>query len=176
MHTLKLHTYQEKAVDFWLKNETVYYAVDTGRGKTIIALKAVEKIGEPALILGPIRPIYDTWPVEIKKWRMPFKHTIIHRRKTAGNLWEKNDLYLANFESLKIIYEHLIERQKKRLPMPFTTLVIDEGSMIKDPKRNRFDFLCAIRNAFKYVAILSGTPAPNTLANLWSQYRVLDKG
>ena len=173
---LTLHPYQGAAQTFWLQNPLAYFAVDMGLGKTAIVLHTLVQLRKPALIIAPIKPMYNTWPAEIELWNLPLTHTIIHGQKTALNLELQRDVYLANYESLHIVYDHVLELAKNKLPMPFDVLVIDEGSMIKNPDTRRFDYLEAMRNMFTHVAILSGTPAPNCLGDLWSQYRILDKG
>lgn len=173
---MKLHQYQERAINFWINNPSTYFAIDPGLGKTAIGLHTIERLQSPTLVLAPSKTIYNTWPDEIKKWNLDLSYTIIHRKESIPNLSLKCDVYLANYESLHLIYRHLLELSKKHLPMPFSVLVIDEGSMVKNRKTKRFDYLKAIRGIFSHVAILSGTPSPNGLQDLWSQYYILNRG
>ena len=55
-------------------------------------------------------------------------------------------------------------------------LVVDESSSFKNPRAKRFKSLRRVRGLFDRIVILTGTPAPNTLMDLWSQIYLLDGG
>lgn len=174
---LELTKYQRKGIAFWIAHPRTYYAVDMGLGKTAIVLHALCRLKQPALVVGPIRPIYTTWPEEIKKWGLPLTYTIVHGKDKLYNIQKKADVYLANFESIPFIYDYLVSLSKRRRPCPFSVLVIDEGSMIKAPNTQRLRYLEALRKVFPgYRAILSGTPSPNSLLDLLAQYYILTDG
>ena len=63
-----------------------------------------------------------------------------------------------------------------RIPAEYTDLIVDESSMYKSPASNRFHSLSAISGQFERVSILTGTPSPNGLVDLWSQIYLLDRG
>lgn len=174
---LRFHDYQIKGSDFWLANPRTYFAIDMGMGKTAIVLRSLTKIKQPALVVAPLRPVYTTWPEEIEKWNFPLTYTIIHGKDKAINIKKKVDVYITNYQTLPFIYDTLVELVKQKKPLPFNVCVIDEGSMIKSPKSKRVDYLRAMYSVFpKYRAILSGTPSPNSLLDLWSQYFILTDG
>ena len=54
MADLKLHAYQERAIEFCMDNPSTYLAVDMGLGKTAICLKLIERLKQPAMVLGPL--------------------------------------------------------------------------------------------------------------------------
>ena len=55
-------------------------------------------------------------------------------------------------------------------------LVIDESSSFKSPKSIRFKSLRKVQPSFDRVVLLTGTPAPNGLMDLWAQLYLLDRG
>lgn len=174
---MKLHDYQYKGSQFWIDVQRAYFAVDMGMGKTVMALHALTKLKRPALIIAPLRPVYTTWSEEIKKWNIPLSYSIVHGKNKETAIRQNVDLYITNFQSIPFIYNYLVSLTKKRKPFPFEICVIDEGSMIKSNKTQRFKYLDALRRAFpKYRLILSGTPAPNSLLDLWAQYYFLTDG
>lgn len=71
----QMHEYQDGiAVPFLLKNPFSALFVDLGLGKTIISLTVIADLldrieFERALVIGPVRVVYQTWPAEIPKWR-----------------------------------------------------------------------------------------------------------
>ena len=174
---MKPHEYQIRGKEFWLANPCAYFAVDMGLGKTLMTLLALKEIAKPALIIAPVRTIHTTWPEEIVKWGFDFEFEIIHGKDKAAALKRKADVYITNFETIPFIYDQLVSLVEQKKPLPFEVCVIDEGSMIKSSATQRFKYLKALRNVFpKYRLILSGTPAPNTLMDLWSQYYWLTDG
>jgi SNF2 family DNA or RNA helicase len=157
-----------------------YLALDMGLGKTAITLKWLEhvlKSCKGALVIAPLRTISTTWPDEIKKWTPGLTYTILHGSKKVENLHRKVDLYLMNYESLPWLFEALKHYHKATGKIPFKVLALDEGSMVKSHSTKRFKILKLLRPLFPdYMTILSGTPAPNNLLDLWSQYYLLDEG
>lgn len=174
---MKLHEYQKRGIEFWLKNPRTYFAVDMGLGKTAIALHVIAKLKKPTLVIAPLRTIYSTWPDEIKDWNLSLSYSIVHGKDKLWAIQQKCDMYLTNYQSLPFIYDYLVQQLKQKKPSPFEVCIIDEGSMIKSPSSKRIKYLDALRVLFpKYRTILSGTPAPNSLQDLWSQYNFLTDG
>ena len=58
----------------------------------------------------------------------------------------------------------------------FTNLVIDESSRFKDPSTKRFKALKKHLKGFQRRIILTGTPTPQGMQDLWSQVGILDLG
>ena len=173
----KAHKYQKKALEFSLKHPASYQALDMGLGKTLIALLWKINLQVPVLVVAPIKPMYNTWPAEIAKWVPDLTYQILHGPEKSIRLRKQADVYLINFEGLIWLEKELKKLFKQTKRIPFQAIVIDEGSAIKDPKTKRFKALSRLRNLFKKgKIILSATPSPNSLRNLWSQYFFLDNG
>ena len=175
---MELRPYQERAIDFWLKHKYVYFAIDMGLGKTAIALHTANQLGMRALVVAPLKVTYNTWPDEIKDWDLHGEISIdVLHGPNKNELFERGaQVHAINYEGLPWLYEKLFNMHKVGKEMPYKILVLDESTYIKDPKSNRFGYLSAMRDMFEYVANLSGTPAPNSLLDLWAQYYILDKG
>ncbi|MEG0319991.1 MAG: DEAD/DEAH box helicase, partial [Niameybacter sp.] len=80
------------------------------------------------------------------------------------------DIYVINRENVS----WLVERYKQH--WPFDMVVVDELSSFKSPKSKRFKDLKRVLPYIKRIVGLTGTPAPNSLMDLWSQLYLLDKG
>lgn len=175
---MKLRPYQERAIDFWLKHKRVYFAIDMGLGKTAIALHLVNQLNLRTLVVAPLKVTYNTWPDEILDWGMESDVSIevLHGRDRLKKFKSNTQVHAINYEGLPWLYEQLYKLYKAKKPMPYKALILDESTYIKNPKSNRFNLLKAMNGMFKYVANLSGTPAPNSLLDLWSQYYILDEG
>src|SRR4249920_2176644 len=102
------YPFQAKAIQMICSNPGAAMLLDPGMGKTGIALAAHcvlqhHKAIEATLVIVPIRPMYLTWPAEIKKWKQfnDLKVSIIHgtpaQRQAA--LKTPADIYLINPEN-----------------------------------------------------------------------------
>jgi hypothetical protein len=163
--------YQKEAVKFLLKNPAAALFVDPGLGKTSIVLKTLEILRKnnkikKALIVAPLLVCYNVWPQEIKKWEFDFKAKILHGKKKQKNA----DIYLINPEILEWFFDNV-----KTIPKD-TALIIDESTRFKNPSGKRLKVLKKYLVKFKRRIILTGTPMPNMLQDLWSQIYILDLG
>jgi len=178
MKTPKPHEYQEKAIQFHLDNPSSYDALDMGLGKSLIAIEWMKRNGSRAtLVLAPLRTIYSSWPDELEKWAPALSWVRLHGPEKVQALSANADIYLMNFEGIPWLLDQLIQLHKTTGSVPFDSIVIDEGSMVKSHSTKRFKTLKKMLVLFpKWKLILSGTPAPNSLMDLWSQYYLLDEG
>lgn len=168
------HDYQKKAINFGYQRKQVFYALDLGMGKTLIALALVQYTGQKAIVFAPLKPIYNTWPDEIAKWTPHLTYDIIHGTNKYNTLRDsKADILLVNYDTLKFYFEYYRDMKHfcKRM------LILDESSMIKNPSTVRFKTFKKMDALWtEYKMCLSATPAPNGYHNLWTQYFILDKG
>ena len=84
-------------------------------------------------------------------------------------LTSQADIYLINLENVA----WLCSLSPK---LVFTNLVIDESSRFKDSSTKRFKALKKHLKGFSRRIILTGTPTPQGLGDLWSQVGILDLG
>lgn len=173
--------YQGRAEDHGLANDVVAKFIDMGLGKTVIVLTEIAYRlhhcwSKGALIIGPIKVIEDTWPKEIEKWdhTRHLRTSIIRgsEKQREAALKPGADVYLINYEQLIWLADWLHDNDK----LPFDTLIFDESSKMKSPDTRRFKLFKGHLGRFSYRQILSGTPAPNSYQDLWSQLYLLDQG
>ncbi len=126
------------------------------------------------LVIAPLRVAEDTWAREIEKWDH-LQHLRISKvlgsaaaRRKA--LKAEADIYVINRENV----EWLVSEYGSK--WPFDTVVIDELSSFKNPQAKRFRALRRIRPMIKRVVGLTGTPAPNSLMDLWAPMYLIDQG
>lgn len=55
-------------------------------------------------------------------------------------------------------------------------VIIDELSSFKNPQAKRFKALKKVRPKINRIVGLTGTPAPNSLLDLWAPFRLIDNG
>lgn len=123
------------------------------------------------LIIAPLQVIYHVWPDEIRKWAEfnDLRYTMLHGGKKEQALQEDSDIYLINPEGLSWLFG------KKIIPQ-FDVLIIDESTKFKNTTTVRFKALKRFLPLFTRRWILTGTPAPNGLMDLFGQVYILDLG
>lgn len=173
------HPYQKRAIKLLLSQGSAGLFLDPGLGKTSTVLAAFKilrqkSLAKKMLIVAPKRPALKTWPDEIKKWSdfCDLQHTILHGDAKDLNLNKDVDIYIINPEGLLWLFDPV---RKSRLPQ-FDILCIDESSKFKDSTTKRFKLLKPLLQTFKRRWILTGTPAPNGLEDLFGQIYILDLG
>jgi len=96
---------------------------------------------------------------------------------TKNSLWgDKKDIYLINPEGLAWLHGELLQGLKAGKASPFNALWIDESTKFKSHDSKRFDLLVDMLPLFKRRHIMTGTPSPRNLLDLWSQMYLLDEG
>lgn len=172
------YCYQVRAREFWLEHKYVYFAIDMGLGKTGICINTIHQLELKTLVIAPLKVAYNTWPDEIDDWGLTgqMEAIVLHGPKKAKLLQSSAQIHVINYEGIPWLYKQLFEMHKANKPIPYKVLILDESTFIKDPTSKRFGYLCALRDLFQYIALLSGTPSPNSLLDLWAQYYILDKG
>lgn len=173
----ELFPYQDEGVDFVLDHPHAALFLGMGLGKTGTVLHALLELPGPSLICGPIRVIETVWPEEGKFWPGPalrsFRFSLVRGKphKRAEALRTPADVYLVNPELLPEVLETM-DAEKIKIP----NLFIDESSMFKDPSSLRFKRLRKKLRLFDRRVIMTGTPAPNSILDLWAQIFILDQG
>lgn len=175
------HQYQRRAHDFIDDTPESGLFLEPGLGKTGISLdliRTLKKRGgfKGALVITPLRPAYLVWPKEMRKWD-DFKclsYTILHGENKDANFEKKRDVYIMNPEGLDWLLDKL--HGKRRTSWPFNVLIVDESTKFKRTSTKRFGYLKQIAYKFDRRHILTGTPAPKGLLDLFGQFRIMDDG
>lgn len=167
--------YMKIGVRLIVSRGAVGLLLDPGMGKTAIVLAALtlllkKKVVNGALVIAPLRAMTSVWPKEVARWSN-FNHlriSILHGSRKEKALREPADLYLINPEGLA-----WLEHQRWSYP---DMLVVDESTRFKHARTERFKTLRRMLPKFKRRVILTGTPAPNGLLDLFGQIYILDFG
>jgi len=169
------HNYQMKAVEFLVKNGSGQLWLDPGLGKTSITLQTLKilrsaKAINKVLILAPLRPTYAVWPEEIKKWENFHDLTIsvLHGSHKDSRFSDTSFIHVMNFEGLQWL--------AKKSTFPYDTLIVDEISYLKNTRTERFKALSPMLDKFKRRIGLTGSPAPNSLMDIFGPQLVIDRG
>jgi len=177
----QLHNYQIAAIEHIKRHPSSGLFLDMGLGKTVSTLTAIKFLMyedleiSRVLVIAPKRVAEHVWVSEVGNWEHLKGLTVSvvagsekHRRAALA---KKADIYCISRDNtawLCGLYGGT--------SLPFDMLVVDESSSFKNPKSQRFKALRKVVPSFKRVVILTGTPSPNGLLDLWSQIYLLDQG
>lgn len=178
----KPRKYQQRGHDFIYDNPESGLFLEPGLGKTGISLHLCKTLKENqemkgALIIAPLRPCYLVWPKEIRKWDefKDLSHTVLHGTQKDSHFdGPKKDLYIMNPDGLPWLLRKLHGRRVTS--WPFDVLIIDESTKFKRTQSKRFKNLKKIAFKFKRRHILTGTPAPRGLMDLFGQFLIMNEG
>lgn len=172
---------QKLLIDKIVGQDVVFALVGMGIGKTASVLAAFCQLQqnlevESMLVIAPMRVCNLTWGMEASAWRQ-FSHLKVANLRTplgrrafiAGNA----DVYLINYESIPNLVK-LVE--KRGGTAPYQMIVYDESTKCKNPASKRVNLLRREVPPVKFRLAMSGTPAPNSLLDLFAQVRLLDDG
>lgn len=174
-----LHPYQHEAVKFIKDKKRSLLLLDLGLGKTVSTLTAVADLIDgfavnKVLVIAPLRVANSVWSQEASKWGH-----LVHLRVSVCTGASKDrlkalqfdaDIYVINRENvswLQALYGN---------KWPFDMVIVDESSSFKNPSSQRFKSLRKALPHSEYMVLLTGTPSPNGLHDVWAQCYLIDFG
>lgn len=174
--------YQHRIIDHITEHARCGVFAGMGMGKTVSTLTAIdilrgmEGIG-PVLVLAPYRVAASTWPDEARKWphlSLSVSPVVGNATQRAAALSVPADIYTTNYETVPWLVERLGEN------WPFGMIVADESTRLKSHRLRgggkRAKALAQVAYLSERFVLLTGTPAPNGLHDLWGQLWFLDRG
>ena len=176
----KPHEYQQHTTQFIIDHPEAAILLGMGMGKTISTLTAINDLirnrfeTQRVLVIAPIRVARDTWPAELEKWDHLAGLTVspitgtAKQREAAAN--RRADIYTIGRENIPWLVKHHGSR------WPYDMVIIDELSSFKNPQAKRFKALKKVRPKIHRIVGLTGTPAPNSLLDIWAPFRLIDNG
>ncbi|NOY58265.1 MAG: DEAD/DEAH box helicase, partial [Calditrichaeota bacterium] len=170
-----LYRHQKQSV--MLARGTPYFAdlSDPGTGKTLVQIELMLERGAwPVLVICPKSIMESVWQRQIKECGL---YPVVLNNGSSSvkailneYLSKKNwsyRVFIINYEMTWIVLDEL-------LAVPWQFIVLDESTRIKSPRARRSKAAIKLRDIPKYRSIMTGTPAPNSLLDIFNQFRFLD--
>lgn len=174
-----LHDYQRRGVEHILDLKRSGLFLGLGLGKTATSLTAIVDLLDACaiskvLVIAPLRVANSVWPKETGLWEHT-KHLRVSvvtgsEKARIAALHRSADVYVINRENLVWLVKHCGKH------WPFDCVVVDESSSFKNPASKRFKALKRVASEIDYLWLLTATPAPNSLLELWPQMYLVDFG
>lgn len=174
-----LHNYQRKAANFIIEKKRCQLWLDMGLGKSVTTLTAITDLLDSfsvsrVLVIAPLRVANSVWKQEARNWTH-LNHLVVSvctgsEKSRMQALQAQADVYVINRENVS----WLCDLYQKR--WPFDCVIIDEASSFKSASSQRFKSLKRILPQTTHLVMLTGTPSPNGLLDLWAQTYLVDSG
>lgn len=160
--TRPLWEHQQKMVSFFMTRKYCLLAAEQGTGKSMAIIEAMERSGLPGedIFYVSTRAGLESMRLEAKKWDCQVAPTMM------------------TFEGLRKKVEEWPEGKE-----PPKMLIGDESSRLKNITatrtknfQNLADAIREVHGDSGYVILCTGTPAPNTVVDWWSQTEIAYPG
>jgi SNF2 family DNA or RNA helicase len=176
-YTPELFSHQEETRQFGCTTPRVFDMSDAGTGKTRAWLEVLchrfKVHGGKALVLAPKSILKTAWADDIRKFAPELTYSIAYANNRRKAFDADVDIYITNHDAVKWLLKHEHQVLKNR---GFHTIIVDESTAFKHRTSARSKALAQLVSHFRFRALLTGTPNPNGLLDLWHQVFLLDDG
>ena len=169
-----LFAHQEDAVQFLLKHGgSGLIAHEPGLGKTRMALEFFHRLraGDRdypnlhMLVVAPISLLEAAWHEDLMRFTPHLSFWNLHKNGVAdiphANVYAINYEFFQRTDNIVKFWSFLVKRR--------WLAVLDESSKIKNHAASQTKNMLKLSKLFQYRVAMSGTPAPNSEAEYWSQ-------
>lgn len=180
--------HQHEAYDHLFFNRRAALFLGMSLSKTVVTLSVLYDLTyrEAAilrtLVIAPDKVARITWPNEIRCWQhlRDFRFSVVagDARQRDAALQADAELYIIGVDNVSWLCDRYVRKEGGRYvgALPFDCVVIDESSLFKSRSSQRFRKLARAVRHVPYRYLLTGTPSPQGLTDLWPQLYLLDGG
>lgn len=169
-----LYDHQQATVDKLADTPILFDMSDPGTGKTRAHLEAFwrrrQAGGGKLLVIATKSTLQPAWGNDIDRFFPGMRYAVAYAHNRERAFMQDVDVYITNHDAVKWLATHT-----KYLD-GVDSLVVDESTAFKNPQTQRSKALRKLAQRFKYRELLTGTPNPNTVTELWHQVLILDNG
>lgn len=181
----KLYEHQENALDLAIKFPQFGLFMEQGTGKTLVAIGVIGhrylngKV-ERVLVVGP-KAAASPWTRQLREFAdFPYDLHVLIDIPVESKIKIMKNLRRTSSPNLQIVFINLESYWRTGLEGAIIKwkpdmVVIDESHRIKERSSKQSRMAHRLGDRCKYKMILTGTPAPESPLDYWSQYRFLNK-
>ncbi|MBS3089544.1 DEAD/DEAH box helicase family protein [Candidatus Pacearchaeota archaeon] len=180
--------YQVEGVQFLMDQKRVLIADEMGGGKTAQAIAGKialdNKLGRKVktLIVSPNRQVKRMWAEKLKEYITPEQYATIRIENIESykkaNIDEADvvliDYHVFSFSDNKSNNLSRKELKRKLMNAGFNYFVLDEAHNVKNfSSASRFNHVNDLASQSEYLCLLSGTPIPNSIQDIYALIALL---
>jgi len=173
---LQLYSHQKKSVMLGRQTAIMADLSDPGTGKTRVQIELIlERNAYPVLVICPKSIMEPVWKRQLEE--VGIKPHLLNNGSAAVEKYIKKWLVSDNEfnEQVFIINYEMVPRTiNDLLKIQWKYIICDESTRLKSRNAKRSRAVMKLRDVPQYRSILTGTPAPNGLLDIFNQFRWLD--
>lgn len=175
---MKLYEHQEQTIDFGKRTPKMLNTSSPGTGKTLSTLFTWRQRDDGKLFVTCPKTIMDAaWGRDIHDHLHDVSYAVLDRDAMKKKpdyikgMLRDHDIVISNIEGLPLFLDY-----KKVIENEFSTFVLDEFTSIKNRGAQRSKNAATFAEWFEYRTLLSGTPTPNSILDIWHPMMLIDEG
>ena len=169
---MKLFEHQVETINFLAANNRAFITSDPGTGKTrcIIEHMRAEKSNGKALVFAPKSILFPSWAQDILKFAPELTYRIADAKNRREAFEDDVNVVLTNHDAARWL------KDNTEVLDQFNFICIDESTAFKKPTSQRSKAMARIVGFFQKRVLMTGTPNPNGIIDLWHQVKLVDDG
>lgn len=166
-------SHQETFANLWGQNERVLNFDGCGTGKTLACIHAVKTYWPDArvLVLAPLSILTPAWGKDLRFGWPETTYAI-----ASGSATKKRKAFegesqwvITNHDTVKLI-------DKEGYASSFDVVIVDEGDAFRNRTSMRSKALNRVAGDIDKITLMTGTPSPNTILDIWHLAFLIDRG
>jgi len=114
----------------------------------------------------------SAWAADIEKFAPQLTYSIASAEQREDAFQLATDVVILNTDGVK----WLESKAGRKYLKDFDHLIVDEGTAFKHASSQRTKAMMKLRSAFTHRYLLTGTPNPNSVTELWAPTLIVDDG
>lgn len=167
-----LFAHQERDVQRYVENFNLCNFSDPGTGKTRTLIEAILRIkpNHRTLILAPKSILQVAWGNDIDKFAPGLEYAVARAEDREKQFKRDVPIVITNHDAVSWLAD------RPQLVRSFSHCITDESTAYKNPQAIRSRKAAALRRLIEFWTILTGTPTPQGVLDLWHQVYLVDLG
>ena len=164
--------HQVEAAKMWHERGRMLDFSGCGTGKTLSCIHAVKTYWPKArvLVLAPLSILEPAWAKDLRFGWPEASVGIAYSGPKRAKVFEGDDQWvIANHDAVVPIVKNGWQRN-------FDVLIIDEGDIFRNRTSGRSKCAVKVANAIPNAILMTGTPNPNTVLDIWHLAFLIDGG
>jgi SNF2 family DNA or RNA helicase len=157
-----------------------FSAPGTGKTRAQLELYARRKPRGRCLIVCPKTLMRSAWAADIEKFTPQLTYAIADADNRQAAFELGTDIVILNTDGVRWFLDkrNQLDAAKTRLLKGFDHLIVDESTSYKEPSSQRSKAMVKLAQhlGFTYRYLMTGTPNPNSVTELWNQAYIVDDG
>lgn len=164
---------------FWVArhNGRVFITGNTGKTRAHIDAFAEhhrQGLSSRCLVVCPKTLMGPAWAQDIHTFQPDLRVALAYAENRRAMSWDA-DVIVVNVDGVKF-FDKMKPTQLRAIFPEDSTLIVDEVTAFKNHASQRSKAMAKLSKLFKYRRILTGTPNPNSVIELWHPMLILDGG